>query len=104
MQEAYRLNGKPIAVTKDYPYETSKVRQALWPEYKKARSDAQTRVQIKYPARLVVNGYTIKDYFPDWYEVMKKRQAYTGRESPVDSSDTEDEECFDSPRHNEMVH
>ena len=29
-------------------------------------------VSIKYPAKLVVNGKTVADQFPDWYSVLQQ--------------------------------
>ena len=104
MQEAYRLKGKDIAVTRDYPQEISKARKTLWHQYKEARRDENNRVQIKYPARLVVNGATVRDCFPDWNDVMKQRRAYISRVPAVDISDTEEEDDYFSPRQDVMGH
>ena len=100
----YRLQGKDIAVTRDYPQEISKARKTLWYQYKEARRDGNNRVQIKYTARLVVNGATLRDCFPDWNDVMKQRRAYISRVPAVDISDTKEEYDYFSPRQDVMGH
>ena len=59
------------AIHRDYPHEIAAARKSLWNLYKQARASGNNRVSIQYPARLVVNGVTTHDCFPDWDHVMK---------------------------------
>ena len=61
LEKAFRLKGSNYAVSRDYPQEISSARKSLWGQFKEARSIDRNRVQIKYPARLVVNGNTVRD-------------------------------------------
>lgn len=77
LEKAFRLKGSNNAVSRDYPQEISSARKSLWGQFKEARSIDRNRVQIKYPARLVVNGNTVRDCFPDWDEVMQQKRIQT---------------------------
>lgn len=92
LEQAFRLKGSPYAVSRDYPQEISNARKSLWGQFKDARSSGNNRVQIRYPARLVVNGITVNDCFPDWDNVMKRKrvqikQAASGSPSYMDTED-----------------
>ena len=56
---------------RDYPREITEARNKLWPHYRAAReASSKNKVSIRFPARLVVNGVTTHDLFPDWFTVM----------------------------------
>ena len=74
LEQAHRLKGTGFGVSRDYRAEISKARKSIWSQFKEARSVQTNKVQIKHPARLVVNGQTIHDCFPDWDDVL-----YTSR-------------------------
>ena len=72
MSQAYLLKGTFYGISKDYPKEISDARKELWPEYKQARAKyGPKNVTIKYPASLVIRGETVRNKFPDWYEVLQ---------------------------------
>ena len=66
------LRGKNFSVTRDYPLEIVKARHTLMPQYIKEKQNRQNKVSIEYPARLIVNGKTVSDAFPDWYTVLQQ--------------------------------
>lgn len=68
-ENAYRLRRTNYSIMRDYPKEIADARKRLYPQFKSARADRKKPI-IKYPARLVVNGQTVDDMFPDWYDIM----------------------------------
>ena len=76
LERAPNLRGTQYSVTRDYPKEISDARNALWPQYRKARENPSSKVSIRFPARLVVDGVTIQDMFPDWYKVMNGSRVH----------------------------
>ena len=72
LDSAYVLRGSSFSVTRDFPLEIVKARRTLMPQYIKEKQNRQDRVSIEYPARLVVNGQTVCDAFPDWYSVLQQ--------------------------------
>ena len=82
LEKAFHLKGSNYAVSRDYPQEISSARKSLWGQFKEARSIDKNRVLIKYPARLVVNGNTVRDCFPDWDEVMQQKRIQTEEVAP----------------------
>lgn len=71
LDTAYMLKGTNFAVTRDYPKEIVTARRNLMPQYKEQRQFRGNKVTIEFPAKLVVNGKTIADGFPDWYSVIQ---------------------------------
>ena len=72
MQNARKLKGSRYSVDRDYPKEIRDARRKLWPRIKEIRrSQPEARVQLKYPAKIEVNGRIIEDEFPYWAECMK---------------------------------
>ena len=66
------LRGTDQGVSRDYPNEISKARQSIWKQYKSIReNNPRKRVTFGYPASIRVNGDTVVDLFPDWYDVLK---------------------------------
>ena len=53
-----------------YPKEILAARQRLMPRFRTERQDGH-KVSIEYAARLVVNGKTVVDEFPDWYQTLE---------------------------------
>ena len=72
LDNAHMLRGKPFSVTRDYPLEIVKARRTLMPQYIKEKQNRQNKVSNEYPARLIVNGKTVSDAFPDWYTVLQQ--------------------------------
>ena len=58
-----------IRVTRDNPAEIRKARGKLAKELREYRN-AGKEAYIAFPARLVVEGRTKKDLFPNWYKVL----------------------------------
>ena len=71
MQRAYRLRNSVFSVDRDYPKEISQARKELYSskEAKEGRRK-QLKVQIKYPARLYVDGRFVTDKFPEWFKIL----------------------------------
>lgn len=68
-----KLAGTTFGVNRDYPQEILNARKALMQEKKTIKSQKPSaKVSVQYPAKLVVDGHTVKDMFPDWFTVMKK--------------------------------
>ena len=66
------LRGTDQGVSRDYPNEISKARQSIWKQYKSIReNNPRKRVTFGYPASIRINGDTVVDLFPDWYDVLK---------------------------------
>ncbi|KAH3798640.1 hypothetical protein DPMN_152241 [Dreissena polymorpha] len=79
MENAYRLNRSPFGLDRQYPKEKSKARSSLF-KSQEARNAIMKRhkVQIKYPARLCVNGRTIIDMFPELFQVLGHDRLVVG--------------------------
>lgn len=61
-----------LEVSRDYPNEISKARQSIWKQYKAIlENNPQKRVTFGYPEDFRVNGVTVVDIFPYWYDVLK---------------------------------
>ena len=77
LQAAPGLKNTTYSVCRDYPTEITEARNKLWPHYRKARENPSSKVSIRYPARLVIDGVTTHDMFPDWFRVLKGSRAQT---------------------------
>ena len=73
MSETRRLRNTGYAVDRDYPPEIAAARKKLWPDVKQRRSAASSSdsIQLKFPAKIVVNGQVVRDEFPHWQEAIK---------------------------------
>ena len=73
MSETRRLRNTGYAVDRDYPPEIAAARKKLWPDVKQRRSAASSSdsIQLKFPAKIVVNGQVVRDEFPHWQETIK---------------------------------
>ncbi|MCG8045177.1 MAG: hypothetical protein JAY66_05770 [Candidatus Thiodiazotropha taylori] len=72
LEAAYMLRGTKYSVSRDFPQEIVKARKNLMPLYKQQRLIRGNKVSLEYPAKVVVNGKTVADAFPDWYSVIKQ--------------------------------
>ena len=72
METAYMLRNSPYSVTRDYPLEIKNKRKRLMPTFLKERQNKNNKISIEYPARLVINGKTVIDEFPDWHIVLNQ--------------------------------
>lgn len=72
MENAFKLKGSNIGLSRDFPKEISDARKALWPRYKEARETyGPKQVKILYPAALQIKNRVVYNMFPDWYEVLR---------------------------------
>lgn len=72
LNEAKCLRGTDLGVSRDYPNEISRARQSIWKQYKTTReNNPRKKVTFGYPASIRVNGVTVVDLFPDWFNVLK---------------------------------
>ena len=72
MSKAFLLKGTPFSVDFDLPKEINEARKALWSELKQIKSrNPRAKVQIVYPAKLLVDGKVIRDQFPEWAAALK---------------------------------
>ena len=71
MIKAYRLKGSPFAIDRQYPKEISRARSELYnsEQARAARRNGQ-KVQLQYPAKLLIDRKLVLDKFTDWYEVL----------------------------------
>ena len=77
MSQARRLKNTHYAIDRDYPPEIAAARKKLWPEVKRLRCSSASgdSIQMKYPAKIVHNGQTVKDAFPHWDQLLKSDVA-----------------------------
>ena len=72
MSKAFLLKRTPFSVDFDLPKEINEARKALWSELKYIKSrNPRAKVQIVYPAKLLVDGKVICDQFPEWAAALK---------------------------------
>ena len=72
MSKANMLKGTPFSICYDLPKEINEARKKLWDEVKSIKSKRPSaRVQIVYPAKLVVEGKIVRDEFPDWGDIIQ---------------------------------
>ena len=72
LSTAYKLSNTKYGINKDFPKEIMDARSKLWPLYKTERErNPRGTVYIGFPAKLVVDKRVVKDYFPDWYTVIR---------------------------------
>lgn len=73
MSRTYMLKDTPFSVCYDLPKEINEARKILWDELKSIKArQPRAKVQIAYPAKLIVDGKIIRDEFPDWGEIIQK--------------------------------
>ena len=71
LENANKLKGTAYSINRDFPREIAYARRQLWPEYKDLeKSNTGKKVNIVYPAKIVMDGRIIKDNFPDWGPVL----------------------------------
>ena len=98
LSNASKLKGSSFSINKDYPREIVDARKILFRKKREIKSEKpDSNVTIKYPAKLVVDGLTVKDMFPDWFPTLKKSRLFTAQESSTltteeDSADESDME------------
>ena len=76
MKQAYRLRGSVFKIDRDYPKEIAYARKELY--FSKEAFEGrrkQQQVQIKFPAKLFVDGYFIEDKFPEWYKILSQSRV-----------------------------
>ena len=89
------LRSTPFSISYDLPKEINEARKKLWDELKSIKaSRPSVNYQILYPAKLVVEGKTVRDEFPDWNEIIKGSRII--KFSHIDQIDFE---RFDSLTH-----
>lgn len=73
IDQAWRLKRSGFGLDRDYPKEIAMARKELYSsnEAKEGRSKQQ-RVQIKYPAKLYIEGRLVSDKFPGWFKVLNQ--------------------------------
>lgn len=71
LSKSYKLKGTNFGVDRQYPKEISVARANLYKskEAREARSRHQ-KVQLRYPARLFIDGKCVHDALPDWFKVL----------------------------------
>lgn len=75
MSRAHLLKSTPFSVGYDLPKEINEARKKLWVELKSIKnSKPSAKYQILYPAKLIVDGKLVRDEFPDWGDVLHRRE------------------------------
>lgn len=76
MENAFKLKGSNIGLSRDFPKERSDARKVLWPRYKEAReTHGPKQVKILYPPALQIRNRVVCNMFPDWYEVLRRSRC-----------------------------
>ena len=94
LSRASNLRFTKFSIDRDYPSEIVAARRRIWSDFKQLRNDnPRSKVVLKYPARIEVDGHTVCDQFPDWHELNKERVScdYTHaikRPATLQQSDT----------------
>ncbi|KAH3713303.1 hypothetical protein DPMN_171684 [Dreissena polymorpha] len=100
MRKVYLLKNSRFGRDQQYPKEISSARSTLYKSEAAVDARANRRnVQIRYPARLFINGKCMQDMFPVWYEVLgsdrtggvnmhKKEDGGQKTKSRINSSET----------------
>ncbi|KAH3856778.1 hypothetical protein DPMN_099373 [Dreissena polymorpha] len=71
MKNEKHLAGTSYAIDRDYSPEIRAARKRLWPLYKQHRLKRRNKVQLKYPAALIVNDRIVCDEFPGFDRLLK---------------------------------
>ena len=72
LDRSYKLKGTKFRVDRDYPREIVEARKRLqFCEKAEQARRRGSRIQVKYPARLFIDGQLVIDEFPEWFDCMK---------------------------------
>ena len=78
LSRANKLKGTNFIINRDFPKEIVNARRRLWSEYKRLRSaNPDSKTNIVYSPKLVSNGRTVADEFPDWSLIMQASRTST---------------------------
>ena len=78
LSQANKLKGTNFIINRDFPKEIVNARRRPWSEYKRLRSaNPDSKTNIVYSAKLVSNGRTVADEFPDWSLIMQASRTST---------------------------
>ena len=88
LDRAYKLKNTPFGIDRDYPREIADARKRLYKSEsaKSARINRQ-KIQIKYPARLYIDGKVERDEFPGWFKIMRESRV-DGFEPPGEENNS----------------
>ncbi|KAH3701907.1 hypothetical protein DPMN_076903 [Dreissena polymorpha] len=71
MRKVYLLKNSRFGIYRQYPKEISSARSTLYKSEEAVNARAnRMNFQIRYPARLYIDGKCVQDMFPDWFEVL----------------------------------
>ncbi|KAH3809820.1 hypothetical protein DPMN_138200 [Dreissena polymorpha] len=71
MRKVYLLKNSGFKIDRQYPKEISTARSALYKSTEAVDARSKRRnVQVRYPARLFIDGRCVKGMFPDWFNVL----------------------------------
>ncbi|MEW8546070.1 MAG: hypothetical protein AB2693_21320 [Candidatus Thiodiazotropha sp.] len=98
ISNAGKLKGSAFGINRDYPQEIVNARKVLYREKKLLKSqNPSANISIQYPAKLVVNGRTEQDMFPEWFTLMRRSRLADNTQSRVRIVDSSmSEQVFDS--------
>ena len=65
LNHGFMLKNTHYGIAQDYPDAIRRARKELLQDYRNARARGR-RAQIKYPAKLLVDGRVVQDLFPGW--------------------------------------
>ena len=72
MSKVFLLKGTSFSVDYDLPKDINEARKALWSELKHIESpNPKAKVQIVYPAKLLVDSKVVRDQLPEWAAALK---------------------------------
>ena len=72
MANVYKLKDTNYSVNRDFPAEITKARKLLWPKLKHIRQQFPfSKAALGYPAKIIVDGRTVEDMFPEWEDILR---------------------------------
>lgn len=72
LSNASMLKKTSYNINRDFPREIVLARKQLWPKLKSLREDfPDSKINIVFPAKLIMDGKVVSDAFPHWNSIMK---------------------------------
>ena len=88
LSSANKLKDTSYSINRDFPQETVSARKSLWGNYKHLKQkNLDKRVNMAYPAKIIMNGRVICDAFPHWDTIMKGQRVHYTKGNNTQSTD-----------------
>ena len=77
LSSANKLKDTNYSINRDFPQEIVSARKSLWENYKTLKQrNPDKRVNMAYPAKIIMNDRVIYDAFPHWDTIMKGQRVH----------------------------